>query len=454
MGDAPRDARATAWIDRDFIDAHTTGFEAGRRSRCEAYDPRPRRDDRPACPPDAIEQAARAGRRRPSARCSCTPAASSTSPRASRTAWRCINLALATGKIGREGRGLRDDHRPGQRPGRARARPEVRPAPGQRAHRRIPSTASTSRGSGASRRRSIPQAGLSAQSRSWRRSTAARSRALLSICFNPLVSLPDADFIARGARQARVLRRRSTSSCPRPRSHADVVLPGTLQEEDEGVVAGRGPGHQDQQGGRPAGRGAAGLADLSATWRARLGQGQLLPVRDRRARSSTSCAWPRAAASPTTPASPTSRSTTRWASSGPARATGPPRHAAPLRGRTASTTPTARPASTSRRVARQPAEDGRRRVSRLPHHRPGGQPVPLGHADPAHRPAGRPVPRAALEMHPRLAEQLGIADGDWVTVETPARRDHRPARMVVTHDPARHGVHPVPLGRATRAPTS
>ncbi len=35
-----------------------------------------------------------------------------------------------------------------------------------------------------------------------------------------------------------------------------------------------------------------------------------------------------------------------------------------------------------------------------------------------HRPAGGPLPEPCLELHPRLAETLGVADGDWVTAES------------------------------------
>jgi len=60
-------------------------------------------------------------------------------------------------------------------------------------------------------------------------------RGLLSICFNPLVSLPDAAF-TRAA-----LERLDVFTCidffmSETAQHADIVLPGSLQEEDEGTV--------------------------------------------------------------------------------------------------------------------------------------------------------------------------------------------------------------------------
>ena len=61
-------------------------------------------------------------------------------------------------------------------------------------------------------------------------------------------------------------------------------------------------------------------------------------------------------------------------------------------------------------------------------------------------------PEPRIEMHPRLAAKLGIADGDWTTAET--RRGAITLRaMVVTHDPPRHDLHPVSLaGQEEREP--
>ena len=61
------------------------------------------------------------------------------------------------------------------------------------------------------------------------------SKGLLSICFNPLVSLPDAAYI----REALEKLEHFTIIdffLSETAHHADVVLAGSLQEEDEGVV--------------------------------------------------------------------------------------------------------------------------------------------------------------------------------------------------------------------------
>src|SRR5436305_234786 len=60
-------------------------------------------------------------------------------------------------------------------------------------------------------------------------------RGLLSICFNPLVSLPDSNFTREALERLDfyVVIDPFLSETAR---HADLVLPGSLQEEDEGTV--------------------------------------------------------------------------------------------------------------------------------------------------------------------------------------------------------------------------
>ena len=53
-------------------------------------------------------------------------------------------------------------------------------------------------------------------------------------------------------------------------------------------------------------------------------------------------------------------------------------------------------------------------------------------------------PEPTLELHPTLAARHGIADGDWVTVAT-RRAAVMIQAMVVTDHPSGHGVHPVSL---------
>ena len=69
----------------------------------------------------------------------------------------------------------------------------------------------------------------------FRKIDAGEIKGLISLCFNPMVSLPDNAFIARalGKLEFYVAIDFFMNETAR---HADIVLPGSLQEEDEGVV--------------------------------------------------------------------------------------------------------------------------------------------------------------------------------------------------------------------------
>jgi len=81
----------------------------------------------------------------------------------------------------------------------------------------------------------IPQAGLSAQE-IMNAIHAGEIKALLLMCFNPMVSLPNSDF-TREALDKLEFFGVVDFFLSETAHHADVVLAGSLQEEDEGVVA-------------------------------------------------------------------------------------------------------------------------------------------------------------------------------------------------------------------------
>jgi assimilatory nitrate reductase catalytic subunit len=81
----------------------------------------------------------------------------------------------------------------------------------------------------------IPQAGLTAQE-IMEAIHRGEIKALLSICFNPLVSLPHADFTREALERLEFLGV-VDFFMSETAHHADVVLAGSLHEEDEGVVA-------------------------------------------------------------------------------------------------------------------------------------------------------------------------------------------------------------------------
>ena len=120
-----------------------------------------------------------------------------------------INLALALGQVGAPFSGFGTHHRPGQRPGRPRARAEGRPAARLPPHRR-------SRRARARRRASGACAGAICRARAGPRTSCSTRigapdgiRALFVMGSNPVVSAPDAlarRGAARGARLPRRLR--------------------------------------------------------------------------------------------------------------------------------------------------------------------------------------------------------------------------------------------------------
>jgi assimilatory nitrate reductase catalytic subunit len=69
----------------------------------------------------------------------------------------------------------------------------------------------------------------------FRKIDAGEIKALLSICFNPQVSLPDSGFVSRALDKLEHYTAIDFFLNETAR-HADVVLPGSLQEEDEGTV--------------------------------------------------------------------------------------------------------------------------------------------------------------------------------------------------------------------------
>jgi assimilatory nitrate reductase catalytic subunit len=144
-----------------------------------------------------------------------------------------INIVLASGRIGRRscgyatitgqanGQGGREhgqkcDQLPG---GRDLGNPE------HRAH------IASIWGMGADE---LPQPGVDAYE-IFRKVDRGEIRGLLSICFNPLVSLPDSDFVRRMLEKLEFYVAIDFFLNDTAR-HADIVLPGSLHEEDEGTV--------------------------------------------------------------------------------------------------------------------------------------------------------------------------------------------------------------------------
>jgi assimilatory nitrate reductase catalytic subunit len=219
------------WEDREFIAAHTVGFAAVAES-ARAWDPR-RVAETTGVRPEAIEQAARW---------------LGTAKRAvllharglehqSKGVENClalINLTLALGQIGRPGAGCAMITGQGNGQGGREHGQKCDQLPGQRSIADPAAREHVARVWGVAPEE-IPQAGLSAVE-IMEAIHRGEVKALLSICFNPLVSLPDANF-TREALEKLELFCVTDFFLSETARHADVILAGSLQEEEEGVVA-------------------------------------------------------------------------------------------------------------------------------------------------------------------------------------------------------------------------
>ena len=216
--------------DRDYIARHTTGFEAVADS-VRSYDPRSVAE-RTGVPPEAIEKAARWF---------------ATADRAivlharglehqSKGVENClavINLCLATGKIGRPASGCTMITGQGNGQGGREHGQKCDQLPGQRSLTDPAAREHVARVWGI-RPEELPQPGLTAEE-IMEAIHRGEIKALLSICFNPLVSLPDANYTRAALEKAEFFGvidffLSETAQC------ADVVLAGSLQEEEEGVT--------------------------------------------------------------------------------------------------------------------------------------------------------------------------------------------------------------------------
>ena len=217
------------WIDQEFIEQHTTGFEAVRQTvaRCTPE----RAGELSGVDPALIVRAAEMW----------GPAKTSFLLHARGiehhtkgvdNVLACINLVLASGRIGRPGCGYGTITGQGNGQGGREHGHKCDQLPGNRdienpEHRRhiaqvwgIPES-------------ELPGKGLTAQE-IVNAIHAGEIKGLLSICFNPLISLPDAGFTREALNR---LEHYSVIDffLSETARHADIVLPGSLHEEDEGT---------------------------------------------------------------------------------------------------------------------------------------------------------------------------------------------------------------------------
>jgi assimilatory nitrate reductase catalytic subunit len=218
------------WIDRDFIGAQTVGFEEV-AAYCKTW-PVARTAEVTGVPERSIRQAAELWG---TARSSFLFHARGIEHHSNgvQNALGTINLVLASGRIGKpksgygtivgqaNGQGGREHgQKCDQLPGwRDISNPE---------HRKyIASVWGISD-------QEMPGPGVDAYEM-FRKIDAGEIKGLISICFNPKISLPDSQFVTRALEKLELYVAIDFFLNDTAR-HADLVLPGSLQEEDEGTV--------------------------------------------------------------------------------------------------------------------------------------------------------------------------------------------------------------------------
>ncbi len=218
------------WIDRDFIAQHTVGFEAV-EEYCKQW-PVARTAEVTGVPERSLRKAAELWG---TAKSSFLFHARGIEHHSNgvQNALGTINLVLATGRIGKSksgygtivgqanGQGGREHgQKCDQLPGwREIANPE---------HRKY--IASVWKIDEAE----LPGPGVDAYEL-FRKIDAGEIKAMIAICFNPKVSLPDNQFVTRALEKLELFVAIDFFLSDTAR-HADIVLPGSLQEEDEGTV--------------------------------------------------------------------------------------------------------------------------------------------------------------------------------------------------------------------------
>jgi assimilatory nitrate reductase catalytic subunit len=144
-----------------------------------------------------------------------------------------INLVLASGRIGREGCGYATITGQGNGQGGREHGQKCDQLPGGRDISN-PEHRAYVAGVWGVEPNDLPGAGVDAYE-IFRKIDQGEIRGLLSICFNPKVSLPDSQFVTRALEKLEFYAA-IDFFLSETAHHADIVLPGSLHEEDEGVV--------------------------------------------------------------------------------------------------------------------------------------------------------------------------------------------------------------------------
>ncbi|CAN5492097.1 assimilatory nitrate reductase catalytic subunit [soil metagenome] len=219
------------WLDHKFIEAHTTGFEKV-VEHVREWTPQ-KTAEVTGIPERSIRQAAEWW------------GTASTSflmhargiEHHSHGVMNClgaINIVLASGRIGREGCGYSTITGQANGQGGREHGQKAEQLPGGRDIENPADRAHISKIWGINEP-DLPRAGVDAYE-IFRKIDRGEIKGLISVCFNPKVSLPDNNFITRALEKLDFYVAIDFFLNETAR-HADIVLPGSLQEEDEGVVA-------------------------------------------------------------------------------------------------------------------------------------------------------------------------------------------------------------------------
>ena len=217
-------------IDPGFIAAHTVGFDAVREAVAK-YTPQ-HTAEITGVPAAAIEKAAEWWGTAPTAMLLHARGIEHHT-KGTENCLTCINLVLATGKIGKPGSGYCTITGQGNGQGGREHGQRCNQLPSGRdidnpEHRALVA------GRWGVPEESIPGLGLTS-TEMCEAIHAGDIRGLLSICFNPVVSLPDSDYTKTALEKLEFFACIDFFMSETAR-HADVILPGSLHEEDEGTI--------------------------------------------------------------------------------------------------------------------------------------------------------------------------------------------------------------------------
>ena len=218
------------WLDHDFIDKHTVDFDKV-AAHVKSWTPA-RTAEVTGLPSAAIEKAAAWWGQAKSSFLLHARGIEHHS-HGVQNCLGAINIVLASGRIGREGAGYATITGQGNGQGGREHGQKCDQLPGGRDIENPAHRAHVAEVWGIDPEE-LPRRGVDAYE-IIRKIHAGEIRALLSICFNPVVSLPDSQYVAKALEKLDFYVAIDFFLSESARA-ADVVLPGSLHEEDEGVA--------------------------------------------------------------------------------------------------------------------------------------------------------------------------------------------------------------------------